>query len=285
MALRPLRLAGRYVYSGGVSELDSIVYLEAGTARRLLMDADDGAAKIAQPQAREISDDELFSGTALIEGGAEPVAAEQKTGASGGPVAAGARDLRWHYLRLKLEDGADAGAVARSLNAAFAARGLGARALGWAEVSSGYAQSAGIVRGILLGCIAVVAAFALLVLASSLDLLARSRAKEHGTARALGASCSFVFAWTMEEALAAAGFGALAGAAAATVCLAAVSAAAPAIASPAAREVFASDVFAARASVGQAALACGIAVAAAALATLRAARRSARAMPADAMRG
>jgi ABC-type transport system, involved in lipoprotein release, permease component len=291
MGLRPLRVSGLYDYDGGVSELDRIVYLEAGTARRLLLNAEDSGARKAASSSPTPSDDQLFAAETLVgmaapidEAAAAPRQPAQTTEADI-HAAAAAPDDRWQYLRLKLKDGARPAAAIASLNASFEAAGLGERALSWEEASSGYASSAGIVRAILLGGIAVVAAFALLVLANALGMLVSTRVRSIATMRALGATRSFVCAWIVAEALIAAAIGAAAGAAIAALFLELASAAAPAIANPALREVFSVSRFVARARPDQLAAASLLALGAAASATIGALLAATRASPASAMRG
>ena len=283
LGLKPLRLSGVYAYDGGVAELDRIVYLEAGTARRLLLDEAEGNG-VAEASPEPPSDEELFADEALIAAPPKSLASSLAPSAGAVNAAATGAKNRWHYLRVRLEPGSDEGAFIASLNAAFARAGLGAVAIGWEAASSGYASSATAVRAILLGGIGIAALFALLVLSNALALLTASRRRTIGTVRALGATRSFVFAWTAAEGLTAAGAGAALGALLAALCLAAVSSAAPAIEEPAFREIFASDRFVAAARPMDIILAAAIAVAAAAPAILGASLRSLRAAPSDAMR-
>jgi hypothetical protein len=288
LGLKPLRLSGVYAYDGGVAELDRIVYLDAATARPLLLDegeASEGGISKPKPPI-EVSEEILFDGKAMIAESASPArpAIGLALPAFPAPAPKAVPDARWHYLRLRLPSGAGVRETIASLNASFEAAGLGARALPWEAASSGYASSAGIVRAVLLGAIGLAAIFAILVLSNSLGLLAASRKRTIGTARALGATHGFVFGWIAAEGLMAAAAGAIAGAALAVLGLAALSGAAPPIDQPAFREVFASDRFVAFAGAGDAALAIAISIAAAAPAVLGASFRSLRSTPASAMR-
>jgi ABC-type transport system, involved in lipoprotein release, permease component len=190
----------------------------------------------------------------------------------------------WHYLRLRLKPGADPAVAIASLNASFAAAGLGATAMGWEAASSGYATTASILRAACLGGIGLSALFALLVLSNALRLLAESRRRAIGTVRALGATKSFVFSWISAEGLFASAAGAIAGSALAAGALAAVSRAGPVISSPAFREIFASDRLVIRARPVDLAAAALLSIAAGAPAILGAARRCVRVSPYEAMR-
>ena len=315
LGVRSLRVSGLYRYDGGVSELDRIVFLEAGTASRLLLDEADitatftgggptrdavpgpdaAPATTSVPAASLASpDDELFASTGIVSEAADPgaagaMAAIAATSPAGRPGAGSGEETErlnrnWHYLCQKLGQGRDVRGTIRNLDAAFEKEGIRARAFAWDEASSGYAASAGLFRTVSLSAIGLAALFAVLVLANSLAILAASRTRTIGTIRAMGADRGLVFRWMALEGLLAAAIGAAAGAGLTAALIAIIDAAGLAVNNPAVREVFASNVLALPVHPVDIAVAAAAAVIAASPACIAAAARALRIDPAVAMK-
>lgn len=290
LSLRPLTVSGLYRYDGGSAELDRIAYLDSGTARRLLLDSRDRAGP-HRPAARAPeapSEEELFAGGDLVSapsGGAQGEPASEAAAASPGVASEEpAEEAAWHYLCVRLKPGRDRAAAIKSLNASFAAAGLGAQAMDWSRASSGYADTAGILRAVALASIAVAALLALLVLSNVLSLLMASKARMVAALRAMGASRGFVFAVFSLEGFLASFAAAVAGVAASAAILGLVSRAGPPIANPAARELFSASRFSVDLNPGAAAAAILLAAAAELPASLGAALKAIRVSPVEAMR-
>lgn len=304
LGVRSLRVSGLYRYDGGVSELDRLVFLEAGTASRLLLDeADIAAARPGPAMAAGLGadsgtaaglaspDDALFASTGIVTEAADPgataaIAAAAAAGSSGAAPedGEGRTNPNWHYLCLKLGQGKDVRETIRSLDAAFEREGLKERAFAWDEASSGYAASAGLFKAISLSAIGLASLFAILVLANSLAILAASRTRTIGTIRAMGADRGLVFRWMALEGLLAAGIGAVAGAGLAAALIALVNSAGLPVGNPALREVFASNVLAIPVHPADIAVAAAVSVIAASPACIAAAARALRIEPAVAMK-
>jgi ABC-type lipoprotein release transport system permease subunit len=290
LSVRPLSVSGLYRYDGGSAELDRIVYLEAGTARRLLLDSRDraGSSRAATKAPAPPREEELFASGDLVSGpgaseglGAEPV----PEAARGQP----SEQAAWHYLCVKLKPGSDRAGVIKSLNASFeaaghGAAGLGAVAMDWSQASSGYADTAGILRALALASIAVAAMLALLVLSNVLSLLMASKAKMIAALRAMGASRCFIFAVFSLEGFLASFAAAVAGVAASAAILGLVSRAGPPVVNPAARELFAASRFSVDPGAETAAVSVLLAVLAELPASLGAALKAVRVSPIAAMR-
>jgi len=312
LGVRSLRVSGLYRYDGGVSELDRLVFLEAGTAARLLLDeADIAAARSGtRPKTEAASgpatgagpdsgaaaglastDDALFASTGIVTEAADPgataaIAAAAAAGRSGAAPEDGEGRINrnWHYLCLKLGQGKDVRETIRNLDAAFEKEGIRAKAFAWDEASSGYAASAGLFKAISLAAIGLAALFAILVLANSLAILAASRTRTIGTIRAMGADRGLVFRWMALEGLLAAGIGALAGAGLSAAIIALIDSARLPVGNPAVREVFASSVLVIPVHPVDIVAAAAVAVIAASPACIAAAARALRIKPAVAMK-
>jgi ABC-type lipoprotein release transport system permease subunit len=273
LGVKALKVSGLYEYDGGVSELDRIAFLDGGTAAGLILGEEGLEPQDKQEVEAVPTDDEVFSAEAPLAkvNDSSPLPIP-------GPVAASRANgpHPWHYLRLRLLPGTKPGALAQSLNASFAAAGLGAMAIDWRGASSGYADTAQLVRTVALSGIAVAALFALLILANALALLVDSRAGSINTLRAIGASGGFIFSWTALEGFFASAWGATAGALLGWGLLSVVSRIAPRIASPMVREIFAQDRLVIPAGLPDIALALALATAAVSLAVIVSAIRGLR---------
>lgn len=98
----------------------------------------------------------------------------------------------WHFMMLKLEDGANAKRTIRDLNSYFEEQGIEAKAWDWIDGAGMSAQMANTVKVVFNVLIFIVAVVAVIIIMNTLVISVTERIGEIGTMRAIGARKNFV---------------------------------------------------------------------------------------------
>ena len=167
---------------GGVDEDELFGGLEDSLFSDLFADADvfgEGAWLFADV----LDEDALLAGFGAPED--EPVEGI-------GAVAAAAQSDAWHFLLVKLVDGADPKAVAAELEQWLAAHGFDAMVSDWLSGAGAVASLATGTKLVFNIVVVVIAVVAVIIIMNTLVISVTDRTTEIGTMRALGAQKSFV---------------------------------------------------------------------------------------------
>ncbi|MFS8524252.1 MAG: FtsX-like permease family protein [Limnochordales bacterium] len=167
---------------GGVDEDELFGGLEDSLFSDLFADADvfgEGAWLFADV----LDEDALLAGFGAPED--EPVEGI-------GAVSAAAQSDAWHFLLVKLVDGADPKAVAAELEQWLAAHGIDAMVSDWLSGAGAVASLATGTKLVFNIVVVVIAVVAVIIIMNTLVISVTERTTEIGTMRALGAQKSFV---------------------------------------------------------------------------------------------
>jgi len=107
----------------------------------------------------------------------------------------------WHFILLKLKDGAYAPGLTARLNRWFGEQRIEAQAVDWKAAAGGFGRTADVIRIVFNVVILIVSVVAVIIIMNTLVVSVIERTSEIGTMRALGAQKSFVWRMFLLETL------------------------------------------------------------------------------------
>jgi len=191
MRVREVPIVG--IHESELGTLAMVSYLDAENARVLggltrITDIQVVLTEKEKAALGSVDEEELFGGDLF-----EEVTKPEESASVSEPTGLIAADPdAWHFMLVRLEEGARIDRSVREMNRSFAERGLGVEAHSWLEGAGRIATMTSALRTIINVIVLVIAVVAVIIIMNTLVISITERMAEIGTMRAVGAQRSFV---------------------------------------------------------------------------------------------
>jgi ABC-type lipoprotein release transport system permease subunit len=205
--IREVPLRGIFSYNSPNELMADLVIVDAQTLRDLngIILADGAETTSAESLGGE-DIDALFGGELMIDGSSgsdalDPEALVKEMNADTAAAEGGFVNGGWHFIVIRLNQGAKPGPVIRQLRRDLESRGFNASVLDWRQAAGTSALLVILLRFFYNGGFLLIALAGVIAIINIFIISLFERTREIGTLRALGASRSFVFLMILTEIL------------------------------------------------------------------------------------